>query len=89
MVLRVNSDSPKPPASLLGIGLDNEDGHQRITRGESNGETFALVGGSSETHERMTETVMKTFEHLSAKGKRLADVHPKELAEIIHKSTPR
>lgn len=76
-------------ASLLGIGLDNEDGHKRVTQGETNGEHFALVGGSAETHERMTETVMKTFEQLSARGKRLADVSPRELAEIIDRSTPR
>ncbi len=45
---------------LLGVGLDNEDGHKRITTGEK----FVLVGGSQETHERMTETVVKTFEEL-------------------------
>jgi hypothetical protein len=82
------SDRPPASASLLGIGLDNTDGHKRITRGENNGEKFALVGGSAETHERMTETVVKTFEQLAARGKRLAEVHPKELAEIVHKATP-
>lgn len=86
---RVTPDQPANGASLLGVGLDNTDGHKRITRGENNGEKFALVGGSAETHERMTETVVKTFEHLSSKGKRLADVGPRELAEILHKSTPR
>ncbi len=29
-------------AMLLGVGLDNRDGHQRITRGDN----FCLVGGS-------------------------------------------
>jgi hypothetical protein len=73
------------PAHLLGLGLDNEDGHKRITRAEQ----FTLVGGSAETHERMTETVVKTFEALKARGKSLQGVEPRELAEIIHKSTPR
>lgn len=77
--------SPKPAAGLLGIGLDNDDGHKRITTGEQ----FAIVGGSAETHERMTETVVKTFEELKNRGKHLAHVEPKELAEIIHRSTPR
>ncbi len=77
--------SPKPAAGLLGIGLDNDDGHKRITTGEQ----FAIVGGSAETHDRMTETVVKTFEELKQRGKHLHHVEPKELAEIIHRSTPR
>jgi hypothetical protein len=76
---------PKPKAALLGLGLDNDDGHKRITKGEK----FAIVGGSEETHERMTETVIKTFEELKHRGKPLEAVAHEELAEIIHKSTPR
>ncbi len=72
-------------AHLLGIGLDNEDGHKRLTSAEQ----FTIVGGSDETHGRMTETVVKTFEELKVRGKPLQTVEPKELAEIIHKSTPR
>ncbi len=49
---------PALRAALLGVGLDNEDGHKRITTGEQ----FAIFGGSDETHGRMTETAMKTFE---------------------------
>lgn len=75
----------KKTAGLLGIGLDNEDGHKRITTGER----FVLVGGSQETHERMTETVVKTFEELKRRDKQLDDVEPKELKEIMHKSAPR
>ena len=37
----------------------------------------------------MTETIVKTFEALKAGGKRLQNVEPQELAEIIHQSTPR
>jgi len=72
-------------AHLLGVGLDNEDGHKRLTSAEE----FTIVGGSDETHGRMTETVIKTFEELKTRGKSLHVVEPKELAEIIHKSTPR
>ena len=72
-------------AHLLGIGLDNEDGHKRLTTAEQ----FTIVGGSDETHGRMTETVIKTFEELKTRGKPLQAVEPQELAEIIHKSTPR
>jgi hypothetical protein len=75
---------PKP-AHLLGIGLDNQDGHKRLTQAEK----FTIVGGSDETHGRVTETFIKTFEELKTRGKPLEVVEPQELAEIIHKSTPR
>ncbi len=76
---------PAPQAGLLGVGLDNTDGHKRITTGEK----FVVVGGSAETHERMAETTIKTFEELKRRDKRLETVDPRELAEILHKSTPR
>ncbi len=72
-------------AHLLGVGLDNQDGHKRLTSAEE----FTIVGGSEETHGRMTETVIKTFEELKSRGKHLRTVEPQELAEIIHKATPR
>ena len=72
-------------AGLLGVGFDNADGHKRLTTGEK----FAIVGGSAETHEKMTETVVKTFEELKARGKNLQEVGRTELSEIVDKSTPR
>jgi hypothetical protein len=77
--------TPQPAAGLLGIGLDNDDGHKRVTTGDQ----FAIVGGSEETHGRMTETVVKTFEELKTRGKQLRQVEPAELAEILHRSTPK
>lgn len=74
----------KPKAHLLGVGLDHSDGHKRITQSER----FAILGGSQETHARMTETVVKTFESLDRRGKTLEQVEKQELAEIIEKSTP-
>ena len=71
--------------ALLGLGFDNDDGHKRITTGEQ----FAILGGSAETHERMTETVVKTFEELKQRGKHLGEVRPVELADIIKKSSPQ
>lgn len=72
-------------AHLLGVGLDHADGHKRLTSAEQ----FTIVGGSEETHGRMTETVIKTFETLKERGKALQAVEPQELAEIIHLSTPK
>lgn len=83
--VRDTHQAPVKPAGLLGVGLDNSDGHKRITTGEK----FVLVGGSEETHARMTETTLKTFEELKRRSKPLEQVDPRELAEIIHKSTPR
>lgn len=80
-------ESKKPKAKLrglLGVGLDNQDGHKRITRGEK----FAIVGGSSETHERMTEGVVKTMEKLRRKGRELEDAEPREVAELLRESMP-
>lgn len=66
-------------AVMVGVGLDS-DGHKRITTGEN----FALVGGSKDTHEQMTEKVIKINEKLSAKGKRLEEVSREEFDDIAH-----
>lgn len=76
--------SRKRQAHLLGLGLDNDDGHKRITQSEE----FSIVGGSQETHERMTETVAKTFEDLKNKGKPLNQVEPQELSDLLNKNRP-
>ncbi len=70
-------------SKILGLGLDG-DGQKRITQAER----FSIVGGSEETHDMMTETVMKTFEDLRRKGKDLDDASPEELRDIIIKNTP-
>ncbi len=70
-------------AQLLGVGLDNEDGHKRLTRAEE----FAVVGGSEETHERMTETLLKTMQDLKGRGKPLAEAEPNELADLLRENS--
>jgi len=62
---------------ILGVGLDS-DGHRRVTTGEN----FALLGGSKETHELMTEKAIKINEKLSAKGKTLETVCTDEFDDI-------
>lgn len=69
---------------ILGLGLDNEDGHKRITRADS----FSVLGGSQETHERMTETLVKTTEELKRKGRTLDDASPREIGDLLHKHRP-
>jgi hypothetical protein len=75
------ANAKRPANHLLGLGLDAQDKHKRITRGEG----FNLVGGSADTHERMTETVIKTSEDLGRKGRTIADAHPEELADLLRK----
>ncbi len=67
--------------TLLGLGLDNQDGHTRLTRGEN----FVLAGGSQETHSRMQETAVKINEHLKKRGKDLGTVSKSEFLEIADK----
>jgi hypothetical protein len=67
----------EPKAVLLGVGLDS-DGHKRITTGPN----FALIGGSKDTHEEMTEKVVKINEKLAAKGKTLEQVGREEFDDI-------
>jgi hypothetical protein len=79
-VNRTNKPAKPVAAALLGLGLDNEDGHTRLTRGKN----FVLYGGSQDTHAEMQETAVKLNEHLDRKGKRLEDVTPSELGDILH-----
>jgi hypothetical protein len=77
-----NGSSKKKKASkglILGVGLDS-DGHKRMTTGKN----FVLVGGSEETHEDMTEKVIKINEKLAAKGKELEEVSREEFDDIAH-----
>jgi len=69
----------KRKAILLGVGFDS-DGHKRVTRGDN----FALVGGTEETHERMTETAIKINEKLKSRGKQLEQVSHDEFNDIAH-----
>ena len=73
------SQNKKRKAILLGVGLDS-DGHKRLTAGPN----FALVGGTEETHEQMTEKAIKINEKLKARGKRLENVSHDEFDDIAH-----
>lgn len=66
---------------LYGLGLDNKDGHLRITKGEN----FRLYGGSEGTHELMQEKVIKFNEQLDKKGKKLDDLSNSEFNDIADK----
>jgi hypothetical protein len=75
------NSSKKPRAVILGVGLD-DDGHKRVTTGPN----FALVGGSKDTHEQMTEKVIKINERLKKRGKELHQVGREEFDEIAQEA---
>ena len=74
-----NKKKRSAKAMLLGVGLDS-DGHKRVTTGPN----FALLGGSKDTHEQMTEKAVKITEKLMAKGKQLHEVTHQEFDDIAH-----
>ena len=78
--MRLSGKTPKGKAVMLGVGLDNKDGHTRVTKGDN----FHIAGGSEETHEKMTETAIKVNEKLTKKGKRLEDLSKEEFRDIIY-----
>jgi hypothetical protein len=67
----------KRKAVILGVGLDS-DGGKRITTGPN----FALIGGTEETHELMTEKAIKINEKLKLRGKQLEQVSAAEFDDI-------
>lgn len=68
-----------PKALMLGLGLDS-DGHKRVTTGPN----FALLGGSKDTHDAMTEKAVKINEKLARKGKTLETVSAEEFDDVAH-----
>jgi hypothetical protein len=73
----VSKKKRRRKAVMLGLGLDT-DGHKRLTTGPN----FLLLGGSEETHEVMTEKVIKINEKLAAKGKQLEQLSGEEFDDI-------
>jgi hypothetical protein len=70
---------------LIGIGLDNDDGHKRVTQAEE----FLLIGGSENTHERMQDVAIHFSEFLKNKGKRLRDASVEEILDLLHEARDR
>jgi hypothetical protein len=74
--------SGEPVGGLLGLGLDGQDGHRRLTKGDD----FLLVGGSAETHERMQDLVVRMDERLKRSGRRFADLTKREFEDLARDS---
>jgi hypothetical protein len=72
----------KQVLGFLGVGLDNQDGHQRLTTNEG----FLLVGGSEETHEKLQDVSIRFNESLKQRGKRLQDASVEEVIDLLHEA---
>lgn len=70
---------------IMGLGLDNSDGHKRLTKGDN----FLLAGGSEETHEKMTETTVKFNEIVSSKGKQLEELSKDEFHGYMNEASSK
>jgi hypothetical protein len=81
-VQRERNRTRKQLVGLLGVGLDNQDEHKRLTQSEH----FLLVGGSAETHERMQDTAIRFEADLKRRGKRLQDASVEETIELLQKA---
>lgn len=65
---------------IFGLGLDNKDGHIRITKTKN----MILKGGSEETHEKMQEISVRFEDKL--KGKSLMGMDSKEVIDRINEA---
>lgn len=76
-----NREEPQV-VGFLGVGLDNTDGHKRMTESEH----FLILGGSEETHERMQDTAIRFAEALEKRGKRLEEAPIEEVLDLLRES---
>ena len=78
----MNDKSRVQRARILGLGLDDAQGHVRVTRGRN----FDIYLGSESTHERLQETCVKLNEKLDQRGKRLEDLSRDEFIDLVAES---
>jgi hypothetical protein len=77
----MQQSSPRPRrlrAALIGLGLDNADDQNRLTRGDQS----LIFGGSAETHAELRETARRMELELDRRGQDLGDLDPSQLAEL-------
>ena len=70
----------RPVIGFVGVGLDHKDGEHRLTRSEQ----FYLVGGSSETHDKMQDTATKLLEALKRRGQDPDETDMEDIIEVFY-----
>jgi len=64
---------------LLGVGFDAEDGHIRITQGESHD----VLMGSAESHEYLQQLIHRIEEKIEESGLSLEELDPNEFSAFV------
>lgn len=64
---------------IIGFGLDNDDGHTRITRGDA----FELFDGSEKSHEEMAALCQILDEAFRDRGGSLATASKEEIKALV------
>jgi hypothetical protein len=82
---RPTKKTQKEIIGLIGVGLDNQDEHIRLTTGEH----YVLYGGSQETHERMVDAAIHVTETLRRKGKSLPEASVEEVIDLLREAHER
>jgi hypothetical protein len=77
-----NDQPDRRVLGFLGVGLDHEDGHKRLTRTEN----FFLLGGSQETHEGMQEIAIRFNQALGQRGKLLREASVEEVLDLLNEA---
>ena len=86
MPRKKSKKKPEPTVGgILGVGLDAEDGHKRVTQTDE----MVLVGGSEATHERMQETAIRFGEELEKRGKALPETTVREAMDLLREALER
>ena len=70
---------------FIGVGLDNADGHRRLTQNEN----FLLIGGSAETHEKMQDASIYFNEKLEERGKPLQETEARDAIDLLREALDR
>jgi len=78
-------EKPLGIKGLLGVGLDGDDGHTRISRGPN----FFLLGGSKGTHEKMQHVALSFNDKVGRRGKKIEEINSRELDEIAREIRDR
>ena len=67
---------------VVGLGLDDDGGHRRITRGQA----FHVVGGSAKAHASMQELFLRMRETLERQGRTIQDLDQREFEDLARDS---
>jgi len=64
---------------IYGFGMDNKDGHKRVTRGAA----FDLFSGSEASHEEMQALCVLLDEEFRARGSSLEEATKEEVIALV------